>query len=111
LLLVGVSLSLRYLNTVVSSVAGWDWAVVVGVGSVFLEGPRGAEVLRLFLVQGIFVSWGVQVGLEFLIGFCAVLLWCWLCSFFSSKCLRLVVKFNFKSNKLNSWHQNTTGKS
>jgi hypothetical protein len=31
--------------------------------------------------------------------------------YFLSKFLRLAVIFKFKSNKFNSWHQNTTGKS
>jgi hypothetical protein len=31
--------------------------------------------------------------------------------YFLSKCLRLAVIFNFKSNKFNYWHQNITGKS
>jgi hypothetical protein len=58
-----------------------------------------------------------------LIGFCAAWILCRWCKMvfifllvqddvhFLSKCLRLAVIFNFKSNKFNSWHQNITGKS
>jgi hypothetical protein len=81
--------------------------VLEGVWLWFFQRGWGLEAIfwrRVFLYLG-------EVGLDFLIG-CGAFGFCVGCVHFLSKCLGLVmVILNFKTNKFNHWHQNTTGKS
>jgi hypothetical protein len=77
------------------------WLPIILVSSVFKY--RGWVVV---FVHGWFSLLGVGLLVHhwLFVGF--------FCScYFLSKCLSLAVVFNFKSNKFNSWNQNTTGKS
>jgi hypothetical protein len=65
----------------------------------------------LGLGSGIFIS-GLVLGLLEVVISGVTLAFCLgVLVIFWSKCLVLVVLFNFKSIKFDSWHQNTTGKS